>query len=295
MFDFIDWTALKTFLSDNSAAVIASISGGFFGAYGAQFISARSSTFESVKNELNAASAAFVLTYSICNRYCVLKKQIVTPMVQRFSSVEKSHAVINASSSPLKIFEFQANYASIQDVTTPISALEAMLFEKVSIRGRGLALVPALASAAIELNASISGRNELIEEFREKRQDDKVILEKYLGLPNAKGDIDQRHPDLVRAVALQTNDCIYFSYLLNADLSAYAGSLRNRYRWRYLRRFPKVGTVDWTEAKQNGLIPPDEDYKDWTRGFRDTPSLFRRFIARVNASGPSEPPKRGAG
>jgi hypothetical protein len=171
------WEQITYFVTANSSAIIASVSGGFFGAFGAQFISARYNAFESVKNELNSVSSAFILSVGICNRYIAMKRQLVMPMSERYIQIRDAYNQLNLSQKTVETFRFQAEYTALQEINLQISILESILFEKVSMRGRGLALVPALAGATVDLNSSIRARNDVISEFRENRQDDTVILE----------------------------------------------------------------------------------------------------------------------
>jgi len=61
----------------------------------------------------------------------------------------------------------------------------------------------------------------------------------------------------------------------------YGRKLRRQNAWRFWQ-LPYVDREDWTEAQQAGLIPPDEQYKDWFKGFKPAPSKFRRFVQWVS-------------
>jgi hypothetical protein len=65
------------------------------------------------------------------------------------------------------------------------------------------------------------------------------------------------------------------------DLLIYGRKLRRQHAWRFWQ-LPYVDREDWTEAQQAGLIPPDEQYKDWIKGFKPAPSKLRRFVQWVS-------------
>jgi hypothetical protein len=253
-----------------------------FGAFTGGWIASRAFTKRAVVAELNALSAAQTLCFAICNRYIGLKRQLVLPMKQRFGQVQSDHKkFLNMPKATRGAFMFDADFQTITPVTTPAEALQRMIFEKTSIRGRALAAVVDLVGVIESLRLAIESRTQLSSEIRNKKdKTDADLAAMYLGLKTSDGHIDERYRTTVEALYLQTDDCIFFSRTLASDLGTYGNSLRRRYLWRYWLWLPKMQDADWSMAEASGLIPPDSQYDTWLRGFR-TLSNWQRFKARI--------------
>jgi hypothetical protein len=161
----------------------------------------------------------------------------------------------------------------------PIAALERHVFEKISLHGRGLAAANDLISAIDAFDKSIKYRNDLLDEMREGRlSDDNARAAWYFGLITENGIIDARYKMNVQAIYNQTDDCIFFSQILAADLLTYGNKLRKKGRRGFRFGISGLPSADWSEARRDGSIPPDEKYKAWLAGFKKQPSKWRRFV-----------------
>lgn len=76
------------------------------------------------------------------------------------------------------------------------------------------------------------------------------------------------YPMGIEAIYTQTDDCIYFSKLLIEDLMAHGKNLKRAHEKQFRGKPPKIGRVDLTELEDQGLMPPPENYPDWTDAFK---------------------------
>jgi hypothetical protein len=253
-----------------------------FGAFTGGWIASRAFTKRAVVAELNGLSAAQTVCFAICNRFVGLKRQLVLPMKQRFDKVQSEHKkFLNKPKATRGAFTFAADFQTLTPLTTPAEALQKMIFEKTSIRGRALVAVVDLVAIIESLRLTIEARTELSSEIRNRKdKTDADIAALYLGIKTSDGHIDERYRTNLEAIYLQTDDCIFFSRTLASDLVTYGNSLRRRYLWRYWLWLPKMQDADWSMANASGLLPPDSQYDSWLCGFR-TLSKWQRFKARI--------------
>jgi hypothetical protein len=258
-----------------------------FGAFAGAWINNRIQSKKAIIQELNAVRAALVLCFSIANRFIALKRQHVRPMSERYRQACQEHekfkdrALTHRGQPPL-VYEFHADLQTITPIIAPIQVLERYVFEKISIRHRALAAAVDLVGAIDGLDKSIKYRNDLIAEIRKDSpiQVDK-LRERYFGLPNTNGVTDERFKANIGAIYNQTDDCIFFSRILADDLLAYGNRLRRKNSWKYRLGISKLKGADWSIAQGQGLLPTNEAYASWLRGFRTDPTRWQRLIARV--------------
>jgi hypothetical protein len=256
-----------------------------FGAFAGAWINNRIQTKKAIVEEFNAVRAALVLCFSTSNRYMSLKRQLVRPMRDRYVQAQQGHDEFKERARahrgpPFLVYEFQAELQTIAPVVVPIQVLERYVFEKISIRGRALAAAVDLVGAIDGLEKSIKYRNDLITEIQKDSplQGD-LLAERYFGLRNANGVTDERFKANVEAIYNQTDDCIFFSRILADDLLDYGNRLRRKNTWKYWLGIPELKGVDWSAPQAQGLLPPNEAYASWLRGFRLEPSRWQRLMA----------------
>lgn len=273
---------LKSFVgtlvdADLTRTLIASAFGTFAGAW----IASRTQTKRSIIAELNAIAAADMLAIQIANTHIALKRQHVRPIVASYEQIGRDYEAYRNSRAMqvAKVaFSYSAELKSLSPLRTPIIALEALILEKISLRGRGLAAALELAAAIDVLKLVIENRNLLIDEFKTSQLEDHQKLEIFLGLRTAKGVVDERFKSNVEALLLKTDDCIFFSKILSEDLHRYAARLHKRYRWRFrLKRFLPE-RADWSSTTLADLLPKEPDYHAWLRGFKSKPSAWRKLL-----------------
>lgn len=265
---------------------VSSLAGALFGAWGAQIAINRGQRRQAVTSELNSVNSALGLSFSMTNTFMGLKRQHVRPQADAFAKLEQSFEKFEkarqAGPGP-HVFEFIADWKTLGPPKVPIGTFEQLLFDKLSLKGRGMQAAVQLIAAVDGLENSMRERNDLIAEMCAEGQDKETVLYRYLGLP-ANGVTDARNKEYVVAITAQTDDCIFFSKLFFDDLVAYGRRLRRWGKWwSWFLWLPKVqGNVNWSKAKDDGLLPPDEAYKLWLVGFPPKATLGQRITARIS-------------
>jgi hypothetical protein len=279
------WAALTT--PQALQALFGGAFGALFGAWGAQLVISRGQRKQAIITELNSVRSARVLSFAIANRFMSLKRQHVRPMRNRFVQERQLYdAFVEQAATyvgpPTILFEFRVDLQTISPIDVPIRVLEKYVFERISLNARPLAAAVDLVGAIDGLAQSIERRNSLIAEIQQgPRIESLALAKRYFGILNDEGIVDQRFADSVDAIFKQTDDCIFFAKLLGEDLLPIGAKLRRRAG--FLRRFriAKFRPVDWTIAEQANLIPPNDQYADWLRGFVRPPTFWQRLFRRA--------------
>jgi hypothetical protein len=121
---------------------------------------------------------------------------------------------------------------------------------------------------------AVDYRNDLIGEAKTNG----MTTARYFGEPAADGSVDERVISNITALYDGSDDCIFFGRVLSDDLLKYGNRLRRRYRRRLYRLgIPKFQPADWSLAERERLIPSDEKYQRWLRGFRPRPTMSARL------------------
>jgi hypothetical protein len=255
-----------------------------FGAFAGAFAASRAHNKRTIVAELNALNAAHELSVAIANILLAVKRQHVAPLKEDFERIKASYANHQAmikTGTQHAAFHLVADMRSLTLPATPHVALEKMIFEKTLVRGRALAALVSLVGVIDGLAISIKGRNEMVEDRRTAEWNDQERLQFFLGLRSTTGIIDERFLTNLAAITAQTDDCIFFAKTLAADLARYANNLNSKESWFYRLRVPKIDGTNWSYPEKLGLIPKEDDYKNWLRGFEPRPTRWRRFLAAL--------------
>jgi hypothetical protein len=270
------------FLSDvwkvvNSSFIIAfvgGLTGAFGGALGAQHIVERSKNREELLRELRNTNAAIMVSFTIANTALALKKQHIQPMYESFTAEKENLRKFQEESSSQqpqgkRQYHLTGDLRSFPAPITPIETLQELLFHKISAHGRPLALAAVLEQSLVGLENSISKRDSLAQKFSNGEVPSELIAKYYLGLPLPNGDINQEYPDLVEAIHSYSDDIIFFSTLLCADLVAHGERIHKSFTKKFGKNAPNVSTADFGSPRKSGLIPSESQYIDWLNGFKE--------------------------
>lgn len=117
----------------------------------------------------------------------------------------------------------------------PIEILEKNAYEKISIKGRPLALISTIANSIETLRSSLDYRNSLIDKFKRlfPTIPEKSRLDYYFGFPLPGDSVNQEYFDSMKGIYQYTDDVIFFSSLLCDDLKLHGEALRKSYRKTY--------------------------------------------------------------
>jgi hypothetical protein len=265
----LTWDNLVAFFNSNFTAALA---GAFAGAMAAQRIADRTRQREFVLTEVRNTNAAIMIAYTVCNAGLALKKQLVKDIHDSFVATRREHGDFKARRARgdlVDVFELHLDLRTVQMPLFPIDVLRTQMFEKVSAVGRPLALTAALAGSVETLGNVIRKRSELIDRFRGLGEGHPHLIPMYLGEPYGPGHVSEEFPDTVDAMYRLTDDVIFFSSLLAADLMTHGKDVLERYGKAVKVKGQRISSADFSDAREKGLMPEPANYIDWTTGFQD--------------------------
>ena len=283
MSHIVDWflKSWGTFLGANPFATFISAA---LGAFAGAWATSRRETKRAVVAELNSINAARALSFSVCSAFIAQKKQYIRDLKTNYDDSRNefiaAHGAAAAMPNQLVVIDFKPNFSNLTPVKLPLETLERQVLDKTSVVGRALMAATQLFTVIDCFDKAIEFRNELVSSIRKNRPPEDELARFYFGLRGPTG-IDERFRNNVDALSLYADDCIFFSKLLAGDLLIYGKKLRRQNAWR-VWGLPYIDREDWTEAHEAGLIPPDEQYKDWLKGFKPAPSRLQRLFRWFN-------------
>ncbi|MRX37240.1 hypothetical protein [Aminobacter sp. MDW-2] len=281
------WNYLNA--SPNVGTAIVGVAASFAGAWGAQVAIFRRDQRREVIATLRAVNEAQALCFAICNSFMSLKSQHLVAMLARFREIEKRFESFlkekreaEENGKP-EIFAFQADLQTLPLSKVPIDRLERVVFEKLALDTRTLALAIELNKGIDAVNTSTAARNEQLTSWYEgpPMSHDKMLI-RYLGIKFENG-ADEKYKQTLVAIESYCNDCIFFSKLLSEALTEHGNGVRRKYRHHIFWRLPKVSEADYSSEKARKLIPDAKDYEQWLSGFQSHPTIRGRikgFLSR---------------
>lgn len=270
----IDWQAVMTFLNSAfTTSLVGAMFGALAGAIAAQRIANRSKEREHFSAQLRITNSAIMSAFVIANAALSIKKQYIKNLFDNYKAQKAAHdehkQKIDAGELPTGTpFDLALDLREINMQKVPIEALEAQVFERLSIDGRPLALTAAIAGSLANLDEALSKRNALISEFKSYRGTDKEKIPlMYLGAHLPDGNLSTEYADSLEGAYKYTDDIIYFSKLLAEDLEKHGETIKLSHEKKHGKVSQKVSTADFSIAKEQDLLPNDADFSDWLKGF----------------------------
>jgi hypothetical protein len=263
---------LRDFLNSQFvSASLSALAGAGLGVWGAKRVADRATERKELLDSLRQANALTVLAATIANQTLSLKKQHVKELAANyFADRERAEAFNNAvlSGNPANdVLHFKAEMLCVTPLTLPIEALKSLTLSSSLIPGKALAILSVLEQAIAELNSTISQRTQYIDAFRREKLPQDLFAQRYFGLQQRDGSIDRMFHDLMVALRSYTDDVAFFASEFAEELQAHAERLRVRVA-KIHKNPPKATKVDFSNARESGLIPPKEEYSDWSSGFK---------------------------
>lgn len=279
-------TCLPEFISlENLAAIsnsafmtslVGALAGAYAGAKAAQIITERSKERAEFQAQIRNTNAAITLSFMVCNAAISLKKQQTKELCDTYFKkkaelegfLQKRKTGEISSDIP---FELQADLRIVPIPAVPLDALRSLVYEKLSVSGRPLALVATLAGALSSLANTITNRNGLIASFKQlpPQACDAALPALYFGRPYGEGHVSTEYLDTMTGLQNLTDDVIFFSYLLCKDLATHGNKVLNKFKSQFKGVLEQINAIELSPEKTAGLIPPDEQYSEWLSGFRE--------------------------
>jgi hypothetical protein len=273
--DFMTWGNLATI--SNSAfttSLVGALAGAYAGAYAAQRTAEHSKERAEFQAEIRNTNAAITLSFMVCNAAISLKKQQTKGLCESyFKKKNELEGFLQerkaGESYHDALFEFQADLRSVPFPAVPIDALRSLVYEKLSVSARPLALVATLTGALSSLAETIENRNRLIASFRllPLQARDAALPALYFGRPYGEGHVSTEYFDTMTGLQNLTDDVIFFSRLLCEDLAAHGHKVLDKFKSQFKAVIDQVNAIELSPEKTSGLIPPNEQYSEWLAGF----------------------------
>lgn len=252
------------------------LAGAYAGAYAAQKIAEHSKERAEFQTQIRNTNAAITLSFMVCNAGISLKKQQTKGLCDTYF---KKRAELEGFLQKRKVgeispdipFEFQADLRSIPFPTVPIDALRSLVYEKLSVSARPLALVSTLTGTLSALADTIGNRNGLIASFKELSPQvrEATLPALYFGRPYGEGHVSTEYLDTMTGLQNLTDDVIFFSYLLCKDLATHGNKVLDKFKSEFKGVVEQIHAIELSPEKTAGLMPPDEQYSEWLSGFRE--------------------------
>lgn len=238
--------------------------GAFFGAVGAQVISHVAERKNSRTIELNNTRSARVTAFTICNQFLMLKKQLAGPLVNNYMQERKDtiRALQNTFPGIQTKIEININLETLPAQHTLIDKLQDTVFVNLRVRERALACLTSLSTAIVSLNETINFRNELINIWHDQDAPNNADFpHNYYGIKNIKGQ-NKKYYDFMFGIQKYLDDCIFFSNLLDKELTDHFNKLNGR-RLSFFSDYRKEQYTIWHLEEYSNLMPSDEEYENW--------------------------------
>lgn len=275
--DYPVFTILEKILGSTFVvSCIGALAGAAAGALGAQRVIERAKRKDELLKEIRNINAAIMVAFTIANTALGLKKQLVKPMQDKFRADVAAYeryknerdAGVRQGGAPLEI---QAELRNFLPPTVPVESLKTLVYDRISAYGKPLSLVALVEVAADGLSHSLNERRRVIAELQSKVLDGDDLVYLYLGEKSPRGQSNRQYGDLVDVIAEYTDDLIYFSADLSAELTKHGEAVRDQFIKSYGSDLPKINSPDFSKVKRSGLFPPESQYTSWTQWVVEPP------------------------
>jgi hypothetical protein len=266
------WEVVVSFLNSSFiSAFLSALAGAGLGVWGAQKLAERSTRAKELLESFRQANAITVLATTIFNQALSIKKQHIKPLSDRYFDDRKiakeiNDALLSGRACP-KQFVFQAQLTKITPLTLPMDALKSLTYSAHFMPGRALAIVSMIEQSVTELAHVVEVRSEMIDAFHNGSLRPDIFCQDYFGLQRKDGNTNSMYHDTMVAVSQYTDDVAFFSAELADELHIHAVRVSEKLI-KLRRAVSKPEPVDFTPARDSGLMPPREDYSSWLSGFR---------------------------
>ncbi|WP_155295357.1 hypothetical protein [Chromobacterium violaceum] len=263
-----------------TTSLLGSLAGAFGGAWAAQRIAEKSKNAEQLLSKINATNTAITLSFSVCNRFMSIKKELYREYYENYLRDQKRfHEVFQAEAPPENgPEEFVLNMRIFYKPLLPVSELQQTIAEKLSANGILLALPIQLAMVADGIERLLDSHRGFIEMIR-AIPDDGMNAKTYFyfGKLSPNGGGSTEFPDTLSGINQHIDDGIFFSHLLCEELMQVGGKYLADYKKIKKDTEDRISTVDFQNIMHENLIPSKELYQDWLKAFKsNTPKEKKR-------------------
>jgi hypothetical protein len=284
--------------SQFASSILGALLGAFAGAFAAHRIASSSKRREEIEAQIRSVNVAISTAFLICNSVLGIKNQHVESLYKKYVSDRKAYEAALKKPPISGVLRFDPVLKTLNISYLPFDILEKSIYERITISGRPLALIPTVANSIESLRSSVNHRNLIIEKFRSHFPNisDKQKLDYYFGFPLPSGAVDQEYMDTMEGIYQHLDDVIFFSALLCDDLKVHGERLRKIYKKQFSKEIDKITGFDFKTPEAVAIWPNEEKYKDWLEMFVEVEAKqawYRRIFA-TNKSSKNDAPKRAS-
>lgn len=257
---------------------VGALAGAAAGGLAAQRVIEKYKVRDEVLKEIRNTHAAMMVSFTVCNTALLLKKQLVQPMLDRFTEAKSGFLRYrserqNGQRQGNAQYRFQIDMQEYIAPALPTETLKTLVFDRVNAFGRPLTLVAQIENASIGLTSAIAKRTRLIDGFKATSQDPDAMALTYFGEQLPNGHTHREYADIVEVIHSYTNDLIFFSGLLTTDLATHGKARKDTFAKRFGKGAPEFDPPDFTGPKRSGLYPPESDYSALLNWVIEKPSV----------------------
>lgn len=266
--------------------IFGALAATWMGARAAEKMAARKADRDATIKELRNINFAITLAASITNSLIISKKQNISSLMSEYFEGKQKFEMDFAQqkSRPkhqIKEIRVIANFQIIHKHQLPLSSLEKILIEKISVETRALGAFVALGEAIAHFEEEALIRMKVISEFQKAGKYTPFV---YYGI---KEEIesgtrnDTRYFDSMIGIRNYLDDGIFFGNLLCKDLQKYGEELGEEFRRNYKSNPPGINKVSFDLAIAQGLFPFIDDYRSWLSGYRSRGTEVGKFSKQL--------------
>ena len=243
--------------------------GSFFGAVGGYVMVWYTNRRSEILSMIRHTKTAIAVSHSIFNVFLGLKRQHVKSLCADYKENQSNFtkAYNGNASGEVRV---PMGFKTISMPYLDLSLISSEFFEKTDLTFRARSLALTLITVIQELKAQIQYREDVFSEIaamsKRLNLDEKgtACLLYGLELQDTRGNkINfQKNNDVMKAIGDFTDDSIWFSKELTNELIEIA----NKFSRKIIIGRPKASSIDYSDVPL-GLIPEDENYKDWIEKF----------------------------
>lgn len=278
---------LKGFLNPAFfTTIFGALAATWMGARAAEEMAARKADRDATIKELRNINFAITLAASITNSLIISKKQNIASLMSEYFQGKQKFEMDFAQqrSNPThqnKKIRVIANFQIIHKHQLPLSSLEKILIEKISVETRALGAFVALGEAIAHFEEAASIRMTVISEFQKAGEYTPFV---YYGIKEeVESGIrnDTRYFDSMIGIRNYLDDGIFFGNLLCKDLQGYGEGLGEKFRRNYKANPPGINKINFDLAIAQGLFPFIDEYRSWLSGYRSRGAEVGKFSKQL--------------
>jgi hypothetical protein len=263
LMNFLDSAFVSAFLS--------ALAGAGFGVFGAQKLAERAARKKELAAAIRQGNALIVLSAMVTNQTLSLRKQNVVPIYSKYLA-DRAYAapfneVLLRGERPAEPISFSAQLVSISPITIPIEAIKNLAYTGELMPGKALALVVMLDHTYTELSRTLDTRNNQIAGFKAHQLPQQIYWQNYFGFRRLDGNTDSVFHDALVGLDTYSKDLAFFGAELAEEIVSHVALLREKLS-KLSKDVPQRSSVDFSAARNAGLLPPREEYADWLAGFQ---------------------------